>query len=410
MDSGAEGPREVPTQQIIRGTDTRDMLAHAARQAKERKLDEMLIVDVDAHHFENQSWGEVVEYIPDPVIKDIAGNFRTASNVFPGIIQASGWPTHQNVGGRIPHEPGLAEVAEEEGVHRDIVLARRAMECMAIDYQITFPTPMLALGLHPEVDVEVAIAKGYNRWLTDRVLPDDDRVRSMLYLPFNDPPACEEIVEEFAGKPGVAGFMVTSVRYRPVHHNSYMRLYSMIQERGLPLGFHAGPNWGGEGYVRQLNRFLTMHAISFVLCNMVHLSNWVMNGMPERFPKLNVIWIESGIAWLAFMMQRLDNEYLMRSSEAPNLTRLPSSYIADMFYTSQPMERTNLKLLEATMEAFNAETQLLYSSDWPHWDFDTPITIYDLPFLAEQAKRNILGLNAARLFGLEDQRASIAAE
>jgi hypothetical protein len=48
----------------------------------------------------------------------------------------------------------------------------------------------------------------------------------------------------------------------------------------------------------------------------------------------------------------------------------------------------------------NAETQLLYSSDYPHWDFDLPSTIYDLPFLSEKAKHNILGGNAARLFKL----------
>ena len=46
-----------------------------------------------------------------------------------------------------------------------------------------------------------------------------------------------------------------------------------------------------------------------------------------------------------------------------------------------------------------ADTQLLYASDWPH--FDAPSSITKLPFLNEQAKRNILGLNAARLFDLE---------
>ena len=49
----------------------------------------------------------------------------------------------------------------------------------------------------------------------------------------------------------------------------------------------------------------------------------------------------------------------------------------------------------------NAETQLLYSSDYPHWDFDLPSTIYDLPFLGEKAKRNILGDNAVRVFNLK---------
>ena len=48
----------------------------------------------------------------------------------------------------------------------------------------------------------------------------------------------------------------------------------------------------------------------------------------------------------------------------------------------------------------HAETQLLSSSDYPHWDFDLPSAIYDLPFLTEKARHNIMGGNAARLFRL----------
>ncbi len=44
---------------------------------------------------------------------------------------------------------------------------------------------------------------------------------------------------------------------------------------------------------------------------------------------------------------------------------------------------------------------MLYASDWPHQDFDLPSTIFDLPFLSERAKRNILGENALKLFNLE---------
>jgi predicted TIM-barrel fold metal-dependent hydrolase len=280
-----------------------------------------------------------------------------------------------------------------------VALTQRAMDAMGLDYMVVFPTPMLSLGMHPQPDAEVALGKAFNRWMVEKILPQDPRQKALLYLPFNTPEACVEMVEEFAGKPGVIGFSVASTRHRPVHHNDYMPLYAALQDHGMPLGFHAGFTWHDQS-LQQLNRFIAMHSISFVHFNMVHMTNWIINGLPERFPKLKVIWIESGVAWVPFIMQRLDSEYMMRVSEAPLLKRLPSDYMREMYFTSQPLERSNMKLTQAAFEAMHADTQLLFASDWPHWDFDAPSSIMKLPFLNEQAKRNILGLNAARLFDL----------
>jgi predicted TIM-barrel fold metal-dependent hydrolase len=285
-------------------------------------------------------------------------------------------------------------------VQRDISLTRRWMDAIGIDVAIMFPTPMLQLGLHPQVEVEVALARAYNRWLTERVLAHEPRIRSMLYLPFNDAEASFRMVPEFGQKKGVVGFMVTSARYRPVHHNSFMKTYALLEEMNLPLAFHAGYNWSDQT-VGLMNQFISVHALGFVFYNMVHLANWVMNGLPERFPRLKVLWVESGLAWVPFMMQRFDNEYMMRSSEAPALKKKPSEYMRDMYFSSQPMEMADMAALEHTFRMINAETQLLYSSDYPHWDFDLPSTIYDLPFLGEQAKRNILGGNAVKVFNLK---------
>jgi predicted TIM-barrel fold metal-dependent hydrolase len=115
------------------------------------------------------------------------------------------------------------------------------------------------------------------------------------------------------------------------------------------------------------------------------------------------------LAWVPFMMQRFDNEYMMRSSEAPALKKLPSDYMRDMFFSTQPMEITDMGMLEQTFRMLKADTQLLYSSDYPHWDFDLPSTIYDLPFLDERAKRNILGGNAMRLFNIDLPKEKLAA-
>ena len=77
---------------------------------------------------------------------------------------------------------------------------------------------------------------------------------------------------------------MTSARYKPVHHNDYMRLYAVLEERGLPIAFHAGYHWNDPS-LATINRFLGMHALGFVWCNMVHMTNWVLNGIPERFPQ-----------------------------------------------------------------------------------------------------------------------------
>jgi predicted TIM-barrel fold metal-dependent hydrolase len=386
--------------------DTRIVLAHAAKQARERGYQNFPIIDVDSHHFETEHFSEIVKYIDDPVIRQLLEASSIAGYRGVGALPAG--LGYQDYGGRIMREPLRKLERTEPKPHRDVTLTRRWMDCMGVDVAILFPTPMLHLGLHPQVEVEVALSNAYNRWLVEHVLADEPRIRSMLYLPFNDPAATYRVVKEFTGKPGVVGFMVTSNRYRPVHHNDYMKTYALLEEANLPLAFHGAYNWNDQSLL-MVNRFISAHALGFVWHNLVHLTNWVINGIPERFPKLKVLWIESGLAWLPFIMQRLDNEYMMRTADAPELKRLPSEYIRDMYYTNQPMEKTgDMALLETTFRVIKAETQLLYSSDYPHWDFDLPSVIYDLPFLTEAQKRQILGGNALRVFGMDAPKTKLA--
>jgi len=386
--------------------DTRIVLSHAAKQARERGYQNFPIIDVDSHHFESESFAEIVKYIEDPVIRQLLEASTIAGYRGVGALPAS--LGYQDYGGRIMREPLRRLERTEPKPHRDITLTRRWMDSMGVDMAILFPTPMLHLGLHPQVEVEVALSHAYNRWLVEHVLAEEPRIRTMLYLPFNDPAATYRAVKEFTGKPGVVGFMVTSNRYRPVHHNDYMKTYALLEESNLPIAFHGAYNWNDQSML-MVNRFISAHALGFVWHNLVHLTNWVINGLGERFPKLKVLWIESGLAWLPFIMQRLDNEYMMRTADAPALKKLPSDYIRDMYFTNQPMEKTgDMALLETTFRLIKAETQLLYSSDYPHWDFDLPSVIYDLPFLNEAQKRAILGGNALRVFGMNPPKGKLA--
>jgi uncharacterized protein len=404
MDLIADRGRRVAIEEL----NTTRLLAHARKQAQQRKLDDILIVDVDAHHYENESLDEFLPFMENDVLRQLTlgGRAKGRGSVIPTV--AVGF---QEMGGRITRYSMRSSEKTAPGKLRDVELGHRWMDAMSVDYSCLFPTLMLAVGLHPDAEMEVELCWAYNRWLTEKALPEGGgRFYSMLTLPLSDPDAALRQIETFGTRKYVTGFMITCVRSLAVHHNAHMKIYRALEERGLALAFHSAIN-PGEPVFKNLNRFASVHALGFPFYNILHMTNWVTNGLGERFPKLPVIWIEGGLAWVPFLMQRLDHEYMLRSSEYPLLKKKPSDYMRAMYYTSQPMEAENMRALACTFEMINAETQLLYASDYPHWDFDLPSRVWDLPFLSEKAKHNILGGTAARLFKLpprsEQQKANL---
>ena len=98
----------------------------------------------------------------------------------------------QDMGGRVTRYPLRGtEKTEPGGKFRDVQLGERWMDAMSVDYSCLFPTGMLNIGMHPQKEMEVDLCWAYNRWLTEKVLPESDgRFFSMLCLPFSDPDAC----------------------------------------------------------------------------------------------------------------------------------------------------------------------------------------------------------------------------
>jgi predicted TIM-barrel fold metal-dependent hydrolase len=393
MEMLAERGRRVTVEEL----NTTKLLAHARKQAAQRNYDDMLIVDCDAHHYENENYDQILPFMENDVLRQLSIGGRALGRR--GLVPSQAGFT-QDMGGRVTRYPLRSTEKTEPGRIRDVQLGERWMDAMGVDYSCLFPTGMLNIGLHPQKEMEADLCWAYNRWLTEKVLPESNgRFFSALCLPFSDPEQSLRHVETFGHRKGVTGFMVTTVRNIQVNDNALMKVYRAMEERDLSLSFHSGPNWN-EPVFRACNRFLSVHALGFSFYNILHCTNWVINGMGERFPKLPVIWIEAGLAWIPFLMQRLDHEYMMRPSEAPVLKKKPSDYMRDMYYSTQPIEIQDREAMECTFRMMNAETQLMYASDYPHWDFDLPSTIYDLPFLSEKAKHNILGGTAARVFKL----------
>ena len=206
MELIAERGRRISVEEL----NTTKLLAHARTQAARRKYDEMLIVDCDAHHYENENYDEILPFMENDVLRQltIGGGGAGQRPIIPsqaGFIQ--------DMGGRVTRYPLRRSEKTDPKRTRDVELGERWMDAMGVDYSCLFPTGMLSIGLHPQKEMESDLCWSYNRWLTEKVLPETKgRMYSMLCLPFSDPDQCLRQVETFGHRKGVAGFMVTAVR------------------------------------------------------------------------------------------------------------------------------------------------------------------------------------------------------
>lgn len=369
----------------------KNYLDNAEQYAREHGLYDFTIVDCDSHYLATP-WAEVATYVDQPyqrrILEAQPQTFQPrdlGDRTMEGRLKSYGLYMNH------PMPP-------ESRLPRAIWPIVEANRKMAIDYTIQFPTDLLTLGLHPDPDYETALAFAYARWTAEAILPHSNSIKAMLYLPFGDPDGCVELVRRYSDTPGVIGFMVTSTRRHPIYDNRYMPLYELLESKGMTLAFHTVSHWQDAPFL-QLNRFLSAHALGFPFYNMIQLTNIVVNGIPERFPRLKLLFIEAGLAWLSFLMHRLDAEYMNRSADAPLLRHKPSHYMRQFYYTTQPMEvPEDMSQLESFFRLVGVD-QILYASDYPHHDFDLPASIWDLPFLSTAEKKQVLGGNAERLFG-----------
>lgn len=364
-----------------------DILKNAEPEVYKSGLSRMLVIDADVHHltvipylspYMDQPWRHIIESAGPGLTQSNIGNRFVASRIKRTFSE---WPSLKE-----KNRPPL----QIKSLVADLTR-------MGIDYSVVFPNDLLDLGFHPQSDFEVAVAQAYARWITEQVLPHEPRVWSLLYLPFSDPDASLKIIEEFGENPGVVGFLITGNRNEKIHHNKWIPIYSALNERKLTLGFHSTGYWAERPY-RMFDSFMTAHALSFPMYNSIHLVNLVLGGIAERFPELRIVFFEAGASVLPMLMSRLDTAFMMRPSEAPLLQRLPSEYIKKFYFTVQPIENPDkLNQLQAILDTIG-RSQILYASDYPHWDCDMPSSITDIGFLSQKDRENIFCYNALRAF------------
>jgi predicted TIM-barrel fold metal-dependent hydrolase len=271
-----------------------------------------------------------------------------------------------------------------------------------IDVGILTGANLIGLSVQHDPRFCTALATAYNEWTLAKWLRRHDCFKGSIAVAAQDPEAAAAEIHRLGDDPAMVQVLIASAARVPYGQQQYWPIYQAAVEHDLPVALHVGAEGTGIGNpptsVGYPAYFLEYHtAISLTM--MAHCVSLLCEGTFERFPTLRFVFIEGGICWVPHVMWRLDREYRALRTEVPHLTKRPSEYLlGNCYFSTQPIEespdpRDALDMLRMA----GAERTVIFASDYPHWDFDNPLTAF-ARFPAE-LKRRIYVENALALYG-----------
>ena len=263
--------------------------------------------------------------------------------------------------------------------------------------------PLTPVGRHPNLDLDVALATAANDWQVAEWLDKDPRLRASMIIPFEDPPRAVAEIRRRSRDQRFVQVQFTGRPHEPMGRRKYWPIYEACGEFGLHIMSHAFGSAGnpitGAGHA---SYYLEDH-IGPAQAMQANIISLIAEGVFERHPTLNLVSIENGFGWIPSLMWRLDGAWKLLRSEVPHVRRPPSEYIREHVYLStQPMEeppRSKPRYFVQLLEHYGYTDRLMFASDYPHWDADSPEEAVPA-YLPDEIRRQIFCENARRLYRL----------
>ena len=216
----------------------------------------------------------------------------------------------------------------------------------------------------------------YNDFLVDWCSADPTRLLGVAAMPFWDVDASVREIERCAG----LGFRAILMCNQPQDHGQpilrdthWDRFWGAAQANDLTVSFHVG---GGDftdvmadpaniGFKTNFARASVMAFVDNARC----ITDLICGGVPHRFPKLQMVSVESGVGWIPFVIEALDWQWKNNGvrHEHPEYDLLPSEYFRRQIYASFWFEEGGLAdILERYPD------NVLYETDYPHPTCQSP--------------------------------------
>jgi uncharacterized protein len=221
-------------------------------------------------------------------------------------------------------------------------------------------------------DLGAAFARAVNDWIAREWLDRDPRLRASIVVAAQSAELSVAEIERCAADRRFVQVLMLVMGDQPLGKRAYWPIYATAERLGLPIGIHAGSNyhnpptsvgWGSyhiEDYVAQATAFQTQ------------LTSLIVEGVFARHPRLKMVMLESGFTWLPSYLWRLHKFWRGIRMETPWVDRAPLEIVrSNIRFSLQPIDAPpDPASLNRLFDHMQSDELLLFSTDYPHWQFD----------------------------------------
>jgi predicted TIM-barrel fold metal-dependent hydrolase len=253
----------------------------------------------------------------------------------------------------------------------------------------------------PDTDAHLAGIRAYNRWLKEGFCAaDPERLIGIFQIPNV---GIGRSVSELqrAKKEGYRGVAISAW---PSGGESLSSeddpFWDAAAELDMPVSIHlmlAAQQKKVVGSRKEVQIAVGAGAFANIMPLMTEL---IFQGVFDRFPKLRIAAVETGVGWIPHFFEMTDDRYWRnRTWAGVKLKKLPSRYFRDHWLATFIIDRSGISLRHQV-----GVENMAWSTDFPHHGNDWPYSRRTIDGLFAEVpgdeRRKIVCTNAARFWGL----------
>jgi len=232
--------------------------------------------------------------------------------------------------------------------------------------------PLYGIHLLFSEDMAAAFARALNDWIAKEWLDRDPRLRASIVIPVQSVELAVEEIEHRAADKRFVQVMMLALGDMPLGRRHYWPIYAAAAKHGLPLGIHIGSSYRHAGTPVGWTSYHLEDYAAQSLGIQSQLASLLFEGVFAKYPELTVVLLESGFTWLPAYLWRMTKFWRGLRIETPWVSQSPTDIVRDRVrLTLQPVDAPpTAEQLERVFEHIGTDKAILFSSDYPHWQFD----------------------------------------